>query len=698
MGITLLGPAAQDFPKKAAPVYVEVRWPLGGWGDGWQIDVGLEMVAASRVAGGHDMSRAEFRHRYAGSLMQPWRGVFENWPAWPRMYGTWVRVRIVDDQGLQTVFVGRISDEARDVHGSTADAPSGNQFFVAYGPEDILRKIFISESYWNEGGLVKQLGWVPPMNRRDEHNTLVGNRTAAKVDGTHLYDDSDTWSHLDYVEYILARFVDESDAGGPAWTVGGMADALAEMKEAIDFGTTATVAQILAKLIDPQRGVDYMITPTDDGFEVTIFTLLSKAWAGLGGGRVPPNPFMVHVAPSETIDVQPVDAVLSGQDRYGKIRVLGERIVVCGSLCTQYAASAFDVSGIQWGEEVPVCTLEPHWSANPLQWFYDAGTAELGDSAEDHDKARRNERYRPVYQLFAAPDGYTWPAPGLDKRGVVIPFIDQDAQSIVRQTLPWLPLREGVDYSDDPVTDEHPAWHEPDLLPPMVWIRREKEITADEESQGAEWFPERSWFPAESVGIGISILQHEWGVWLSSQPNHLVAANHFDPDGVFPSEIVPLYDYDYMVATIAVRTDQRLHVEASVLGASASDGVLEIEIPGAELWYLRPGTVVGQYLPTGELAVSNRGGVIRNDREKLLTVLAGAQVRHMWDRARARITIAGLVPWQNLLGCIMVVKDNPDKHLDLEAPITAVEWIAPSDQDQEGADPGSTIIRTGYAT
>jgi adenylate cyclase class 2 len=124
------------------------------------------------------------------------------------------------------------------------------------------------------------------------------------------------------------------------------------------------------------------------------------------------------------------------------------------------------------------------------------------------------------------------------------------------------------------------------------------------------------------------------------------------------------------------------------------DGIMEIEVPDAECWYLAPYTVVGVadgkedggYQPPTLKTSGTSARVLRNDRERLCTVMAGAIARYQYSRARAEIQVKGYRPWGALVGQVLTLIESGGDEQTVGAPITSISWAN-----------GSTTIRTGFA-
>ena len=109
------------------------------------------------------------------------------------------------------------------------------------------------------------------------------------------------------------------------------------------------------------------------------------------------------------------------------------------------------------------------------------------------------------------------------------------------------------------------------MLPTQVWIH-----------SPPLWGTYAGWYvPVEQIGASIEAVENDWGVRVTSKPNHLLGKDH---GSIGRTNTRPQYDYDDMVATIAFRGDKRLAIEVELPEAGPADGVLELSVPEAELW------------------------------------------------------------------------------------------------------------------
>lgn len=718
---TLRGPKTITDPERSYTALIYLR---RNWWDDWELVPELRLVSGEIATGAHGMSQVTVQGPY-GSISEPWQKDYGTQSA-RRHTGLWLRLDLVGPEGAVTEFVGRTSTETRLIEGSDVlddegnPIPSGEQTWIAYGPQRILDRIWLHQSYFDGleigtgalgevgiyGTMQIYLEWVPAMNRRDEQGTLWGNRSenlhehVEEVehpdDQIYLYGNQATWTHEQYLRYLLKRFVDESldpayywlpktEDIGPRWTVGGQKELLEGLESVLTFDEpVVNVGKVIRELVNPKYGMDYIIRPIEDGFEIHVFALVAES-ASFAGEELPLNPNTVEYRAGADLRQLHTLVEYTEDDLYNVIRVIGKRPVVC---CSLGGASVL-VDGIAG-------TLVGKWTTY-LQAIYEAGTGSATDTPEQHDAARQDIWFEAVFQAWAAPvdwnqrlaetlieledDGH-WT--GLS---MLPPYNTPYHQLGIRVTLPWLPLREGWDYSVQPEVDHNPAGVQPDLMKPFAMVNDTWRV----DPEVRPYMYQR----ADKVGIGISALDSDWGLQLSASPNHLLGHGLYNENTAAPSTKRPIYDPDYMTITFAFEADQRVQMQVSLDADQEyrpSAGVLEIYDRDIELWLLAPNTVVG-IAADGSLKTS--GGaprVLREDVDRLYLVMAGAIARHHRARARAEITVEGLVPWTQLLGYVLTAVEEAagDTH-DIGAPLTSVSWSSDDDGN------ATTVIRTGFA-
>lgn len=663
MHVTVIGGVENDFPKRHMAPIIETKRV---WSDEWEYDRELELVSCGVSAGSTQVPTCEIKRRY-GSVKLPQADDFETLA--PRnMDNWWVRVSFVDAQGVIPQFVGQIQDEAKFLNG-TATNITGWQSWIVSGGLNILGKIDISEAYFlGAEDAVSKVGWLPDMNSHDKRGTIVGNRSSEKdpESDVYLYGGTSTWTHRQYAEMILRKFVQQE--GGPTWKLAGQVDILDRMSTTIQFSNSMKAIEILQTLIPVRYGVDFKVNFTDTGFEVVVFALIAED-ATVAGQTMPRNPNTVTVQRGEQYDLDTVQLVKSLRRRVDRIRVLGRRIVVCGSLYGPLVSESEDAPG-----------LVGKWNSTLETQYRELVDADAGPTA---DEQRSREKFRAVFQQFGAPvdwdlDGGRWAVKcGLNGE---LSAEQGEFQNIIRSTLPWIPLKEGFDYSQSPAVDNNIAGHIADVKPPLVWIR--DEVPDDGEPRYVQ---------CDLNGISVDVPHQDWGVLLSPRINHLLAYNHWESAEADSSDTEARFDYETLIATIAIEGDQRLVLGYDVPdNLKAGDGTtMDVVDNDAEMWVLLPNTIVDLDEDGGIVNSPDETIVLRNDSSRLALLLAGLYMRYINERVRATITIRGFLPWGDLVGHILATVQQGSSQEGVGAPITSIEWVA--------GDSPKMVIKTGYA-
>ena len=709
MGLTILGPTSNPIPYPTYPTFVEVKQT---WGGTWQPVPELELEQASVSCCGHDMDSCVLRHRYGATVKHPWQTTASSDTPW-NLDGWWLRLSLVGPKGTQPIWIGRIHSDGRNIFGDGNNG--GRQRIQAYGPQMLLRKRSISESVWSipTGSTVVQnrVQWLAPMNDRVGHSGwLIGNRTASKVgvdagEGvtlrTYIFGGTSLWTVPEFIRYLLTWFMNDSLAGGPAWRLGGCVHALAETMTSHAWPEVTTVDNMLHTLISPKRGVDYKVVfdPSRNAFVVWAFALQSRT-KYVFGQKLPVNSDKVRIESGKTPANLSTTVTRNSDHRFGTIRVLGKRIVVC---CTIVGPDVNTSEGGTGGSSASHGSLVPAWNTGELQSLYIEGHGSVpgGDPNEEYpegseeraDYCRRAERYRDVFSFYACPPSFSLKSLGAvyatDASGVLDTTLEDSEgaakdppwQNRIRKTLHWLPLIAGWDYSQDPPLNVSDVFvpddvnYMPQFLSPMVWLYNEDD----------------GYQPADMVGVSVGVPKLGLGVRLRASPSHLLALNVEGADDMVTGTD-PLYDMGMAYATVAFESDCRLRMEYALPDAlPGADGVEEILEPDAELWVVAPQTVV-DVDDEDSRNVKTSGPetlILRDDRTYLASIMAGAIARYNSQRARATVVSQGLVPWGGLLGQMLTVIDTGAGKENIDAPITSITWT--------GGENPQTTINTGFA-
>jgi hypothetical protein len=722
MPATITTPSITTTPPDVPVPQIQIKQ---GWQDQWQYDPQLLFTSMSTASAAQDLSQLVFHRRY-GTVKDTHETAYPAARVEVDLTDWWLRVRLpsADATEMETVWIGRVSGDDVSQHASSA-VVSGVQNWVAHGPSQILRKRSIGRSFHLRDGEAQEIGWVPPLN--DPTDSETGNRSDLKLDDIYLYGGTGLWTYRDYVEYLLKMFLDESATNGPEWTLAGLTDVLAELRGPIRWGTTQTANQMLRRLIPLDRGLDFTIrtianrTPSqgpdwpEAGFEVFVFAVSPHAYT-FAGVTMPPNQSRVTLDAGAANDLaSPPVIVTSNERKYKRIRVLGKRIVVC---CSLWGANAPNVALVPNGatgtppfvpgNKTSFPTLVKKWS-DDIETEYKTANGASGDEAADYDAFRRQDKYTDVYSSLGAP--FDWDM----NNGHALPWCDNEGalrvddpdtpaeweheapyQLTIRRTLPWLPLKEGEDWTDikaaavvirqTPYDEQHPRGkvtdvddHQADYLPPIAWLFDVGTF---------------SYVDSTTLGIGCRPKRDDWGILLKCSPNHLMGFNHFGTEADTKTTKWPRYDWEAVAATIAFEADQRYTMEWADEDATDKDGVLEIEV-NAEAHYLAPNTIVASPFPDSTPAVvlsGDKGRLIREDRELMGLTMAGAISRYSHGRKRASITVAGLSSWHDLVGQVLDTIDENGQSHDVNGVVCGVRWERPLSGSPK------TIIKAGYAS
>lgn len=718
-GLTLKGPAGGAVQQLPTPlVYLS-----DSWNGSWALERAATFDAVELHAGSVDVDRLEFLVPYGRALI-PSEGNSFNARDPDDLEGQWARLDLVDPAGAATtVFVGQIRGEERRVFGSNSDIagssiprPKGFQTWQALGGLNLLKLAAISHSFWTPPpgggtGSVTELTWTPGFNRRDARGDLIGNRSDASTGGSYVFGGTNVWTRRQAIDYVLTRFLNKPNA--PPFSVGGQTAVLDEDLRVLEIGVTETADQILRKIISYKEGIEFAVRPkvaggAMSGYEITIFTITAKPIT-FRTSTIPANPQTVKFDTTDMQDVARLQVATDRSHTASRIRLVGERIVVCATLLGPYLAG--DTSGDVLTSTA--ASLVGKWPTT-LETAYKAGdpTADPSDQAK-HDEARASQKFETVYLRYALPVGFKRPPawlPAIDTQGnpIAAPAPYQDA---VRETLSQLPLREGYDYTTDPPTNNNPtAAPEPDFKPIFAICESTR---AERDSVGGITDPNVSttsaskyWTISHKIGIGCSALKHDLGVQLHASPNHRLALGRALFDGTDTAESRYItgsatdadgpagdgnaVDARTLGATIAWRTDARFALEY-VLDSNNDDGtVVEFAVPDAQLWVLAPGTIVD--VVNGAIMKSpSKAAILRNDADLFAPQMAGLIARYLYGRNRADFTFVGWRPWLGLLGAVLTTIEEGSETHGINAPITSVSL-----RGGRNAEP-TTNVKAGFA-
>lgn len=608
-----------------------------GWGDEWVRVLYLEPINCIEAAA-PTVGSALFRLR-TGMIRREDADASNGGPGFslqdPRdLMGRYVKIDALADQGPVQWWVGIFTMESFEHMGKRISGQQaiedGDQYVTAYGLEILLdRKPIITGWVEAQQGdtAPTQIGRAPAFNEQHRFGLAIqGNRSASMLDVPWINDpdtpadaltsafvfsrDGERWGMGDCMRYLMAFF----PPVGPAFILDGQFRDLDNIEIEIPH-EGLTHKQFLDRAVDRRRGYGYSVRPGQDGEAVTVHVFSQfEQRVSVGEGE---EQMIFEGNPERfSLDIDEKDEVLGctfTQDfdtQYDRIIVRGRPILTC-----------FTVG-------IPDGTLEPAWTEDE----------ETAYKAAD-DAARREERFERVYACFRLPIDFAWRTgdgtgtfPESDLQ-IANPPIDADGQIIAN----------GVD-GDGNDADQPGIWNafrefshllplektvaisqaEPEYLTcPMVFVKN---------STG-------SWFRIESLVNVEEESRHGHAVNLTRESafrvnfadNHLLALNHFEGA---TTDIDPEFDFENMIATVAMRTDQCIEVEADLTSAAETGKTLVISMPDAESWFIVGGTVTG--IENGEI-IRNANEVLRDDSAKLRAVLGVA--RQWYGKPRRPVSI-----------------------------------------------------------
>lgn len=624
------------------PVYVSA-WVKAAWADSWEYAPYLEPIRATEATA-PQMGSAMFRYAY-GTIQQHGEGFRVFTPT--ELNRRYVAIYGHTAYASALMWVGVIEHEGFDVHdksATTGDA-SGDQVISAWGLEYLFDRRPI-EGAVIEGGTTT-IDRSPTFNKRyDRGLSDQGNRsTSVGAGGVYTFSvDGEEWTHLDIVEYVLANYAWESI---PLY-LAGQWEVLDDIVTTIRIeGLTAFEA--LNQLINRKRGLGWRIlTDGINGIGVYVYSILSEPLV-LGETSLPENWYQTSVSMDDDPRINPRINIVN-VNQYDTIKVMGEPIKTVFSAGVGAAKTTTAPS-----------TLLPGW---------DSGEETTYESAADDE--RNTDKHDRVFQFFKMDSTWDW--------ATCIPLLDWDAR--------W----DGVSYSTTYWNQGHKferhlpfevpttqADAEPEYQKPFALIKNPDEnkyyyvdrLSAKEDE---DW-----------KNLSVRMTDREMGITVEGEYNHYIGDNHFSGD----TEEDPVFDYDFLLATMFIETDTRLQVIAPVwagLGSETSK-TLQINVPDAEYWFAAPNTIEGLLLTAPVYNNSGAAEVLRDDSATLRGIAAMAQAWYGRPRATLEMRLSGItLDYQT---SIMIASISSAWHLEpVQTVVTERTW------DFEG---DTTLVRTGYA-
>lgn len=633
------------------------------------------------------------------------------------LVGSWVYLALTDATGTSRPFWGQVRGESRqtmgsdpDVAGSSTPVPKGFQRWVAYGGLEQLRRTYVSKSYWVRSvsgtPTTIEIGWTPGFNLRDSQGLYFGNRSSSLAPddsgtgGSYDFGGTSTWTRRAVLDYTLKRFL--NSGSGPAWSVTDPTAVLNAPLRLLEMGITQSVEKVLEELIKSQEGIDYRIAPlfsgggVPSGYQIQIFTL-TPSTITFGGASLPANGSTVDFDTREMQACERFEIAVDGTYQVARIRLIGDRILVCGTLVGPTLAG-------YPGDDILTSThasLIGKWtSAQEAAYKLGDVSYAVGGDSEKHDQARTAVQFEAVYQRYGLPINWARSTGWLPSFDGTMSLTGSAAgyQDALRETLSWLPLLEGWDYTTStPANNNATSSSLQDFLPPFVIAESRPSIIADATTPGGGT-TSLTYATSHQLGLGHSALKKDLGLMIHASPNHRLArtrwsssdpstaATAFEPDDVDEPKAI---NANTLAATVAWRTDTRFLLEY-VIGSGDDGTVVEVAVHDAQAWVLAPDTLVD--VVAGAPVYSPSSAVIlRNDSALFEPMMVGLIARYTLSRARVAATFHAYYPeWVQFVGQILHATESGASGNTVDAPITSLEMV--------GGRNGSpvTTIRAGF--
>lgn len=667
---------------KRIRVETKSNWTDLEWDEIEVIPISMEMASAHQ--GG--MSKFVF-HRPYGRIKLPSESVISDLDYMPNEQD-WVRVlKDPFDVTEDILFLGRISNDTRDVHGnveSTGLPPSGMQKFTCYGGDtQLFKRNFFQTVYAKDLEAVEKIDQIGLVGRLIPANTWDGtdwmpNRSTSKITSEidhYVFDNTgDKWTSRDLLEYFIDEFMHGHNQSGvtfgvdkPKWTLSGQLEDLNNLVQYITFQETESVYSVLKKIIPASKGWDFVVRPKEDGYDIKVFTINADA-VTYKTQTIPANPTTHSIDLSGTVRSRKITVDRSHAQCFGRIEIVANPTVTCGTFRTAAAGGTTDRLET---------TFDPTSGA-----FVAYETTDIIGDVELADDVRRLDRFQHLFQQLVVPienDQSTM-------SGGILPSWDESILTYrdnpkgflhdgPRETLSWTPMYDTFDYSVDPPVDESKSsLHvQPSFVPPGVWCWN---INTNRYSQ------------VEYFDVGVQPMRNQLGVQLRAPLPHLLAGTIIDPP-LTNSNVETVLDIENSIVTLAFELDERVRLTEEIPNNSQADGVW-IEQVDVNFWIIAPETTLGFDSETAmEIKTKNDFIVVRNEMADLEMAMAGAKARYQSGRSHASFQIAGILRWIDLVGDILnAINDGTDAD-EIKAPITKLTWSFDGDHE--------TKVQTGHA-
>lgn len=579
--------------------------------------------------------------------------------------------------GEKLLFVGYIPGQSYMPLGVVNTVKTVDQSIQAVAIDYLLTLERMDGAVVTDGTTTQWIEQAVEFNNRKRSGKLEGNRSASKVSfegvSTYVFDSrpgyGQIWSVWDMLEYLVKRhfpitgpvfdFPPEyySDAIRPAEI-----DCLTQFQTVYSY-EGKSLRTVLAELISPARGMSWAAFPDLTGqIDIQVWSILENDLT-IGSVTIPAHSALDRVTSDPWYGASDQDIQIFREDAS-----LADRVIVRGAMIKATATFWF-------GDE-----LGKGWTTAAETAYKAAASGSAGYPAYEDEQAVVNDAYRTsdqfgkVFTEFIVPASWNWIIQGADLvnrkwDAWTAEFLDVQGAywNYQKQFLPWLPFKEGYDYSGDSPFDTYPAGFEDQQRKIFV-------VAVD---------PDGQWVDLEKCKHAPTIqpAENRMGVRIRFNPQHFFAKNDWaeaEPSKVDDDLAAEGFDFNNILVTAMFETDQRMEVLAQQGTLRENIRTVTIDIPWAELWTVTPNTLIGLDADNAPVLYGlNAPYAVRDDRGILLSVLAAAAAYYGRVKYKTSFKTAELGFTASLGTMLMGLDiDGDGTH---GACITAITWNLGSD-------------------
>lgn len=572
-----------------------------------------------------------------------------------------------DGEEAGPVWHGIIVDD--ETISEQPSAASGSQRFHAVGLAHLYDRVTIKSARVLSDKTAYEIDWVPRFNRTDRRGKeRVGNRSESLgPDGVYCFSrDVEQWTAKQILDYLIFY---HAPANLPFTLVDS--GALADLYPTIEL-EGATLWSAINLICDRRRGIGaHFGVDANDAITLRTFSTAEREYR-VGEASLPANPNqLVFTVPTDLPYRHMVGSVpirASSTSQLDRITVRGERVVAIGTF------------------SVDDGTLEKGWDEDlETEYLEGAGDEDL----EQDDRMRSEDRFEGVFARLQVPEDWVGDV-GDGEGGNKSPLSmvgNPDGTFSRTPAFTWIgdrrfrrsiPLDAQRRYDESPVTDNRADDKRQDDRPILAFYKHAADSPIAEADFKWRWLHSLRESLPGAHSASVRPADDGLGFEIHCSPQHLFAWDEWDEDAHF-SSFPALLRWDNIAITAALDVDQRPTIVVDI-GAQAGDVLREllIDVPGAEYWYVAPGTIVDVDGETGAARrIHGDNLVLRDDRATLEAFAAAAKAWYSTRRQAVQIPMRRLGLFAPL-GAILLSIDGVYGREPVNTPITgrAIDFSA----------------------